>query len=146
LTIGGDGGTPAPSARCPAGQVARGTLIRAGAWIDALGTFCATPSLVYPVASPCRNGADCTSGICTSQGCATSACVPPPGCSCASYDGVDHLRCAGPQTQSEAEATCDGDCFPKPVPTPVVAARARELRDCQKARGRHADACGPRIP
>jgi hypothetical protein len=41
---GGDGGT-AFDDPCPPGQVARGNVVRAGEWIDALGLVCGTPSL-----------------------------------------------------------------------------------------------------
>jgi hypothetical protein len=41
---GGDGGTPYQDG-CPAGQLARGSNLRSGAWIDAFGLVCGTPSL-----------------------------------------------------------------------------------------------------
>jgi hypothetical protein len=41
---GGDGGT-AFQESCPVGQVARGSAIRAGFWIDSLALICATPTL-----------------------------------------------------------------------------------------------------
>jgi hypothetical protein len=41
---GGDGGTPFQDT-CPPGQLARGSNLRAGAWVDAFGLVCGTPAL-----------------------------------------------------------------------------------------------------
>jgi hypothetical protein len=42
---GGDGGTPYDVA-CSPGQVARGSNLRSGEWVDAFGLVCAAPALV----------------------------------------------------------------------------------------------------
>ena len=42
---GGDGGTPFQDDLCPSGQLARGSNLRAGAWVDAFGLVCGTPTL-----------------------------------------------------------------------------------------------------
>jgi hypothetical protein len=41
---GGDGGLPYQDG-CPSGQLARGSDLRSGAWVDAFGLVCGTPSL-----------------------------------------------------------------------------------------------------
>jgi hypothetical protein len=42
---GGDGGSPYEDT-CPSGQLARGSNLRAGNWVDAFGLVCGTPTLV----------------------------------------------------------------------------------------------------
>jgi hypothetical protein len=48
---GGDGGLPFED-MCPTGQVARGTSLRAGSWIDAFGLVCGTPALASDSGAP----------------------------------------------------------------------------------------------
>jgi hypothetical protein len=43
--VGGDGGSPFPLEACPAGQMAIGTALRSGFWLDAFSLQCGTPSL-----------------------------------------------------------------------------------------------------
>lgn len=43
--VGGDGGSPFPLAACPTGQMAIGSAVRAGFWLDAFSLQCGTPSL-----------------------------------------------------------------------------------------------------
>jgi hypothetical protein len=43
--VGGDGGSPIPLAACPTGQMAIGSALRAGFWLDAFSLQCGTPSL-----------------------------------------------------------------------------------------------------
>jgi hypothetical protein len=43
--VGGDGGSPFPLAACPTGQMAIGSALRAGFWLDAFSLQCGTPSL-----------------------------------------------------------------------------------------------------
>jgi hypothetical protein len=42
---GGDAGSMPFMEACPGGKIARGSNIRAGAWVDAFGLICATPSI-----------------------------------------------------------------------------------------------------
>jgi hypothetical protein len=43
--VGGGGGSPFPAAACPPGQMATGTALRSGFWLDAFSLICGTPSL-----------------------------------------------------------------------------------------------------
>jgi hypothetical protein len=43
--VGGDGGSPFPPAHCPTGQMAIGSALRAGFWLDEFGLVCGTPLL-----------------------------------------------------------------------------------------------------
>ena len=43
-TVGGDGGSAFQDG-CPLGQMARGSNVRSGEWVDAFGLICGTPSL-----------------------------------------------------------------------------------------------------
>jgi hypothetical protein len=43
--VGGDGGSPFPPAACPTGQMAIGSALRAGFWLDAFSLVCGTPLL-----------------------------------------------------------------------------------------------------
>jgi hypothetical protein len=43
--VGGEGGSPFPLAACPTGQMAIGSALRAGFWLDAFSLQCGTPSL-----------------------------------------------------------------------------------------------------
>lgn len=49
--VGGDGGMPFHGS-CPAGQLAIGSNLRAGEWIDAFGLVCATPATVASDGGP----------------------------------------------------------------------------------------------
>jgi hypothetical protein len=44
---GGDGGDPFPAVSCPSGEIAVGTALRTGFWLDAFSLVCGTPSLQF---------------------------------------------------------------------------------------------------
>jgi hypothetical protein len=103
---GGPGGSDMPTVLCPPGQVVRGNPLRAGQWIDAFSTACATPTLAYPLGARCVTSNDCDQGICTAGRCAALSCVGHAGCTCGVFESVEYAFCATPGNHTDAATAC----------------------------------------
>jgi hypothetical protein len=94
-----------PLQACPGGQVARGAVVRAGAWVDGIGFICGTPVLALPDGQPCRSAIDCQSASCEGT-CQPRVCTAPAGCSCELHETTQFAFCGAAQTQAQAAAVC----------------------------------------
>lgn len=94
-----------PLQPCPAGQVVRGAVVRAGAWVDAVGLLCGAPSLAHPDGRACSSASECQSGRCSTT-CQPRACTAPEGCSCVLRENAQYAVCEAAQTQNVASELC----------------------------------------
>jgi hypothetical protein len=94
-----------PYTGCPAGQLARGAQIDAGAWLEALGLECATPTLTYGKGAPCTVAADCAgASTCDAGTCKALPCNAAPGCSCQQLEDKQYVFCPAAADSTYANA------------------------------------------
>ena len=93
-----------PYAGCPAGQVARGTEMHAGDWVEALWLQCAPVKLTYGMGAPCSTATDCTGNATCATTCKPMSCTAPVGCDCEQFDGKQYLFCSATADSTYATA------------------------------------------
>jgi hypothetical protein len=94
-----------PLQPCPAGQLARGVAVHAGAWVDGVGLECGALSLARPDGQACTSASECQSGLCNVT-CQPRVCQAPANCTCVLRENVQYAVCEGAQTQSAASELC----------------------------------------
>ncbi|HET9956645.1 MAG TPA: C-type lectin domain-containing protein [Polyangiaceae bacterium] len=100
-----------PYIACPAGQIARGTKMNAGFWMEGLGFYCGAPKVSFGLGNACRNNSDCTGlAACdvASKTCKAVACNAPSNCSCGQLDGKVYSFCA--ETTDSTYANAGSSC------------------------------------
>lgn len=110
----GHAGHPSPAPfgpeRCPDGQLARGAVIGAGAWIDSFALWCATPRVAWGGDAPCSDDLQCAFGSCVDERCVERPCLPS-SCHCVLFDRRSYAFCHEVPDDDTAEATCRDDAM-----------------------------------
>jgi len=88
------GGEAVATTTCKAGQVARGLSLGADNSIRRFGTFCGTPTLLYPDGAPCQDSSECNSANCDGDICRETRCRPQGGCTCTNFNGLSYMFCS----------------------------------------------------